>query len=290
MIYTGEAATLSTSDLEFDLVAASAENGLCLPATATISATVPAVPQTPVFSDPSYAFTLTDGSDPPPAVVVGLPTATHGPGESQRWRIVTAQMGTRLFAIDASNGTFSYTGPSAAALSVTPLYTLTIGCVNIDGSKESREGTQVFTVAVEEAYAAPVANANWNPGSTWTKNADGSWSGTIRTGAANQVLVDIGVGSSGPWTIMAGRTANYRNQTIPSPPQHYSVTRSDSVFTIRGTSVGSETLYLFMSDGRTEEQLVFHCQIVADTTTLPSSALGTLTARACLMMWLTAKE
>ena len=270
--YTGEAASLSTSDLDFSLKADSAENGLCLAATASISASVPAVPATPIFSDPSYTFELTDGTDPPPSVVVGLPTATHQPGETQRWRIITAQTGMRLFTINAADGSISYDGPDAASRTAVPSYTLTLGVVNIDGSKESIEATQDATINVVEAYTAPVANGSWSPGANWTKAADGSFHGTIRTGAANSVSVDITVGATGPWTIMAGRTANYRNQTIPSPPTHYAITRSDGIFNIRGTSVGSETLYLFMSDGRTEEQLVFHVQVVAATTTLPSSA------------------
>ena len=270
--YTGEAASLSTSDLDFSLKADSAENGLCLAATASISASVPAVPATPIFSDPSYVFELTDGTDPPPSVVVGLPTATHQPGETQRWRIITAQTGMRLFTINAADGSISYDGPDAASRTAVPSYTLTLGVVNIDGSKESIEATQDAIINVVEAYTAPVANGSWSPGSNWTKAADGSFHGTIRTGAANSVSVDITVGATGPWTIMAGRTANYRNQTIPSPPTHYAITRSDGIFNIRGTSVGSETLYLFMSDGRTEEQLVFHVQVVAATTTLPSSA------------------
>ena len=270
--YTGEAASLSTSDLDFSLKADSAENGLCLAATASISASVPAVPATPIFSDPSYVFELTDGTDPPPSVVVGLPTATHAPGETQRWRIISTQTGMRLFTINAADGAISYDGPDAASRSAVPSYTLTLGVVNIDGSKESIEATQDATINVVEAYTAPVANGSWSPGANWTKAADGSFHGTVRTGAANSVSVDISVGATGPWTIMSGRTATYRNQTIPSPPTHYAITRSDGIFNIRGTSVGSETLYLFMSDGRTEEQLVFHVQVVAATTTLPSSA------------------
>ena len=222
-------------------------------------------PAAPVFDDASYTYELTDGTDPPPSVVVGLPTATHAPGQAQRWRIITAQTGMRLFAIDASTGAISYTGPDAASRSATPSYALTLGCVNIEGGKESGESTQVATINVVSAYAPPVENANWNPGANWTKAADGSWHGTVQTGAANAVSIDITAGTAGPYAIQSGLTASYSSATVPSPPTDFTVAQNGAVFTVTGTSTGSETLYLLLSDGTTTERLTFHIQIAAAT-------------------------
>ena len=265
--YTGEAATLATSDLAFVLTASTVENGLCLPATGSLDLSVPSVPQTPEFNDADgYVYDIADGYDPPPAEIVGLPTATHAAGESQRWRIITAQTGTRLFAIDAATGAISYTGPDAADRSVAASYSFQLGVVNIDGSKESIEGTQTATVIVSPAYAPPVENGNWNPGSTWTKAADGSWHGTIQTGSANSVSIDIAAGMTGPYAIQTGLTASYDSHSVPSPPTDFSVSQAGSVFTIIGISAGSETLYLLLSDGTTQERLVFHIQVAAAAT------------------------
>ena len=263
--YTGTATTLTSPDVEFTLDAATSENGLCLPATASIDVSVEAGPVAPVFDDDSYVYELTDGADPPPDVIVGLPTATHAPGQAQRWRIITAQTGTRLFAIDAATGRLSYTGPDAASRATTPSYMLLLGCVNIEGGKESGESTQEATVNVVSPYAPPTENANWNPGANWAKAADGSWHGTVQTGAANAQTIDITAGTAGPYAIQTGLTAEYGWASVPSPPTDFSVAQSGARFTITGTSTGSETLYLTLSDGTTTERLTFHIQVAAAT-------------------------
>lgn len=265
--YTGAVTTTASADLAFTLTGATAENGLCLAASAAIDLGVESGPAAPVFDDESYSYDLTEGTDPPPAVIVGLPTATHAAGQSQRWRIITTQTGTRLFAIDAATGAISYTGPDAADRSVATSYTLQVGCVNIEGSKESGEATQNVTINVRPVYAPPTENANWNPGSNWTKAADGSWHGTVQTGSANSVNIDITAGVTGPYALQEGLTATYGSGTVPSPPTDFSVAQNGAVFTVTGTSVGSETLYLTLSDGTTTERIVFHIQVAASTAT-----------------------
>ena len=51
--------------------------------------------------------------------------------------------------------------------------------------------------------------------------------------------------------------------------------RSDGSFTITASSTqtGSGTLYLYMSDGTTEERLVFHIQVSATTTAETTTAV-----------------
>ena len=262
--------------LEVSLHASSPETGLCLPAALAVPAPVAIVPQAPVIVASSLSLVLDDGTDPPPDDVLGTLLASRDSiTTAQLWRLtgVVPAEPRRTFVLGAATGDLAYHGPDAADKSQTPGYRAAFAVANSDGTNLSREAAGEAAVSVETPYAAPVRNSNWNPGAAWTANGDGSWSATIRVGQANTVSVDIAAGANGPWTIQHGRTASYRNSTIPSPPTHYAVTRSDSIFNIRGLSAGSETLHLYMSDGRTEEVLVFHCQIVADSTTAASTAI-----------------
>ena len=61
---------------------------------------------------------------------------------------------------------------------------------------------------------------------------------------------------------------------MPSPPTAYSVTRNRGRFTIRGnrSQDGASTLYLYLSDGVTEERLVFHVT-VGDRTRTPTEVV-----------------
>ena len=266
-------------DLRLSLHASSPETGLCLPAELAVPAPAAIVPQAPVIDPASLAgLVLDDGADPPPAVEIGTLSASRDAiTAAQEWRITgeTPDDPRRSFALDGGSGDLSYVGPDAADLSLQPSYQVGVAVANSDGRVSSREALGTAAVSVRTPYMAPVRNSGWSPGSAWTANGDGSWSAVIRTGEANAVSVDItcDASTSGPWRIQHGRTAVYRNRTIPSPPAHYSITRTDGTFAIRGLSAGSETLYLYMSDGRTEEHLVLHCQIAADTSTAVSTAI-----------------
>ena len=262
--YTGAARTAA---LSFVLTAASAENGTALAATASVDVNVPIVPATPILDAASYSYSLPDGTDPPPVYVLGTPAITNAGDYTQRWRIITAQTGQRLFAIDAATGQITYDGPAAADRDTTTSYMLQIGVVNQKDGKSSAEATTTVTIGVPVAYSAPVRNAGWSPGAGWTASADGSWHRTMT--ASQVVAIDITAGATGPYTIQAGRTADYRNTTVPAPPTDFTITRSDGVFTITAsaTETGSETLYLYLSDGTTEERLDFHIQVVASSTT-----------------------
>ena len=266
-------------DLWLSLHASSPETGLCLPAELAVPAPAAIVPQAPVIDPASLAgLVLDDGADPPPAVEIGTLSASRDAiTAAQEWRITgeTPADPRRSFALDGGSGDLSYVGPDAADLSLQPSYQVGVAVANSDGRVSSREALGTAAVSVQTPYMAPVRNSGWSPGAGWTANGDGSWSAVIRTGEANAVSVDItcDASTSGPWRIQHGRTAAYRNRTIPSPPAHYSITRTDGTFSIRGLSAGSETLYLYMSDGRTEEHLVLHCQIAADTSTAVSTAI-----------------
>ena len=222
--------------MTFGLRATTAENGTALPGVGGInSITVPALPAPPVFSDPSYTFELDDRADPQPSIVVGLPTATHLPGQGQRWRIITQQTGTRRFDISETTGEITYVGPDAADRSVATSYSLEVGCRNIQAGVASLETTQTITINVVSSYSPPTRNANWNPGSIWTANADGSWRTVLSSEA--WMTIDIAVGTSGPWAIQSGLSATYRQTTIPSPPRDIEVddsNRSSGSFRIRG--------------------------------------------------------
>lgn len=262
--------------LDVSLHAATAETGLCLAGSLAVAAPVAIVPQPPAIDPASLSVVLDDGADPPPPVDLGTLSASRDAiTVAQAWRItgVTPSDPRRSFGLGAGSGDLSYAGPDAASLATQPSYEVGVAVANSDGSNLSREAEGTVSVRVVTPYVPPVRNSGWSPGAGWAANGDGSWTATIRIGTANSVSVDIGVGTDGPWQIQHGRTAAYRNSTLPSPPVHYAITRSDSTFTIRGLSAGSETLYLYMSDGRTEEHIVLHCQIVADTTTSATAAI-----------------
>ena len=262
--YTGAA---RATPLNFTLTATCAENGTALEADAVLTVGVPIVPATPLLDAASYSYVLPDGTDPPPVYLLGTPAITNSAGYTQRWRIITAQTGQRLFAIDAATGALTYDGPAAADRDTTPSYTLQIGVVNQRDALSSAEATATVTIGVPVAYSAPVRNASWSPGAGWTLSADGSWHRTMT--ASQVVAIDITAGATGPYTIQQGLTANYRNTTVPSPATDFSVVRSDGVFTVTAsaTQTGSETLYLYLSDGTTEERLDFHIQVVSSATT-----------------------
>ena len=268
--YTGG---VRSTALSFTLTASCAENGTALEADSVLTVGVPIGPATPILDAASYTYALPDGTDPPPVYVLGTPAITNASGYTQRWRIITAQTGQRLFAIDAATGALTYDGPAAADRDDTPSYTLQIGVVNQSDGKSSAEATVTVTVNVGVVYVAPVRNDSWTPGAGWTKAADGSWHRTMTN--SQVVAVDIEVGATGPYTIQAGRTANYRNTTVPSPPTDFTVTRSDSVFTITAsaTQTGSETLYLYINDGRTSVRIDFHIQVVASANTQPTEVV-----------------
>ena len=262
--YTGG---VRTTALSFTLTASCAENGTALEADSVLTLGVPLGPATPILDAASYTYELPDGTDPPPVYALGTPAITNASGYTQRWRIITQQTGQRLFAIDAATGAITYDGPAAADRDDTPSYTLQIGVVNQEGGKQSAEATSTVTVNVGVTYVAPVKNDSWTPGAGWTKAADGSWHRTMTN--SQVVAVDIEVGATGPYSIQSGLTANYRNTTVPSPPTDFTITRSDSVFTITAsaTQTGSETLYLYINDGRTSVRLDFHIQVVASANT-----------------------
>lgn len=276
--YNGPARQVGDRALLFNLVARTAENGTALPAIATNpNIQVPILPAQPEFSDPSYVFELLDESDPQPSIVVGLPTATHLPGQSQRWRIITPQTGTRRFAINSATGEITYIGPDIADRATTASYSLRVGCRNIQGGVASREAVQVMTINVKAIYAPPVFNANWNPadgGAPWVKGPDGSWSAQLDSGW--QPLV-ISVGPTGPWTIQEGLTATYRHEFIPNVVRQQLAFRldfsreSEGVYRVRNRAAvekRSGSFRLYMSDGTTEESLTFHVVSTTSTATV----------------------
>ena len=261
--YTGVGLAAGTSTLSFGLLATSAENGTALGATGRLSVRTPVVPEAPVVA--AQTLSVPDGTAAP--ADVGAIAASNTGAYSQVWRIITAQTGTRRFALDASTGEVSYVGPDAIARATEDSYTLQIGVRNVDGARRSHETIQTITIAVVRTYQAPVRNAGWSPGAGWTASADGSWTRTLTQGSTD--VINITAGATGPYTFQSGLTATYRNDTIPSPSTDFSVTRSNGIFTITAsaTETGTETLELYLSDGTTEERLVFHVAVVAAAAT-----------------------
>ena len=252
-----------TSSLAFGLLASSAENGTALSDTERLLVGVPVVPRSPSLA--AQTLSVTDGAVA--SSVVGSLTAGDTGAYEQRWRIITAQTGSRQFAVDAASGEVTYVGSVPVSRAAQASYTLQVGVRNVDGSRLSTEAVGTVTINVVRAYQAPVRNAGWSPGAGWTASADGSWSRTLVQGATD--TINITAGASGPFTIQDGLTANYRNDTIPSPSTDFSVVRNNGVFTITASSTetGSETLELYLSDGTTEEKLVFHIQVVVAAAT-----------------------
>ena len=200
---------------------------------------------TPVFASAFYSWTLPNGTDPPPAYVLGSVAASSQPGESQRFRIISGNTDPqKLFAINAGNGQVSYTGPSAADMAA--IYNLVIGCVNLrtDGT-ESPEATTNARITVPAAPAVPISrNPAFAPA--------GGLSRTIQVGAS--FSIDFTGAFQGTGFTVSNTT---------SDTDIISVTRSDLVFTCTGLAVGTATFSVIATRGTETATWVVRVTVVS---------------------------
>ena len=284
--YVGDILTLSATPADniftVGLTIAVAENGIALGASRDFTITCNITPTEPVISGPAVSFGFGTASiqdeTTAPYEFPELYTATKGANETQSWALIFSfpDDAQRQFSVDATTGRLTYTGPAAIdATSASSGYYLAIGATNTANGINSTQAGLALTINITSAYEPPTVNADWNPGSNWTKGADGSWSGTVARGTPQTINVTSDTSGTGPFTIQSGLTAEYRNESVPTPPTAYSVARSDGSFTITAsaTQTGAGTLYLYVSDGTTEERLVFHIQVSATATATATTAV-----------------
>ena len=284
--YVGDPLTLSATpaDNQFTvgLRVDVAENGIALGATRDFTISCQVTPTTPVITGPAISFGFGTASIQDETAggyeFPELYTATKAANETQTWTLhfTFPTDSQRQFSVDATTGRLTYDGPADIdTSSATSGYFLNIGVTNTAAGVTSAIAGLTLTINITSAYEPPTINADWSPGANWTKAADGSWSGTVARGAPQTINITSDTSTTGPYTIQSGLTASYRNTSLPTPPTAYSVARSDGSFTITAsaTQTGSGTLYLYMSDGTTEERLVFHIQVSATATASATSAV-----------------
>ena len=185
----------------------------------------------PVFASQFYAWTLPNGTDPPPAYVLGSVAASSQPGETQRFRIISGNTDPqKLFAINVGTGEVSYTGPNEA--DVAAIYNLVIGVVNrrADGS-QSPEATTNARITVPAAPAVPISR---NPAFAPV----GGLSRTIQVGES--FSIDFTGAFQGTGFTVSNTT---------SDTDIISVTRSDLTFFCTGLAVGTASFSVIATRG-----------------------------------------